>query len=170
MKKKVIFTLLMLFGLVGTAYAQSSVAYPVYQTAMERGNVCQDVVVERGPNVAGTVIGAVVGYAIGRELDRGTGGYSYYGHNRGRYYRDPYYGGYYRDNYRHGHYRHSDSRVGRVGGTVVGGVIGSQVGRGGRSVQRVCEPTNDYHQVLIGHTVVTTMPNGTTREQFIPIR
>lgn len=169
MKKKIIFTLLLLCGLAGTAYGQSSVAYPVYQTVMERGSVCHDIVTERGPNVAGTVIGAVVGYAIGRELDRGSGGYSYHAHNRGRYYRDPYYGGYYRDSYRHGHYRHRDSRVGRVGGTVVGGVIGSQVGRGGRSVQRVCEPTNDYRQVLIGHNVVTTMPNGRTREHFVPV-
>lgn len=168
MKRFTILFLLAMCMLTSNVYAQSTVRIPEYQTVMIPDTICRDVVVDRGPNVAGTVIGAVVGYAIGREIDRGSRGYGYYNH--GRYYNDRHHGGYYRDNYRHGHYRYRDSRGGRIGGTVVGGVIGSQVGRG-HTVERVCEQVGvRYSEQLVGYRVITTYPNGTTRERFEPVR
>lgn len=160
-----IILLALAMGFVGTVSAQNVVRYPVYESVRVPETVCHNVVVNSEPNVAGIVIGSVVGYAIGREIDRSHRGY--YGHNYGRHYRDPYYGRYYRDDYR---YRHYDSRVGRVGGAVAGGVIGSQVGRR-QNVQQVCEATSyRYTEQLIGYNVVTTYQNGTTRKRFEPVR
>ncbi len=171
-----IFLLSLTGGLASNAYAQAStMRYPEYQPVWERETVCRDVVVERGYSPAGAVVGAVVGYAIGREIDRGSGGYYYNrGHYHGRNYRDPYYGRYYRDSYRGGgRYYRDDSRVGRIGGTVGGAVIGGQIGRGGHTVQRVCEQGDNftrYREELVGYRVVTTYSDGTVREHFEPVR
>lgn len=151
------------------AAAQTVTKYPEYQRVYEDSQQCYDVVTQRDYNPAGVIIGGVVGYAIGREIDRsGRGGYGYgyshphrgYAPGRGHYYRtQPHY------------YPRYESRAGRYGGAVVGGYVGSQIGRGER-VERVCEQNRypSYREVLIGYRVIYRYPDGTTREQFERVR
>ena len=158
----VVFLSLISFG----AFAQTVSRYPEYQRVYEPER-CYEVITQRDYNPAGAIIGGVVGYAIGREIDRDSRGYYGYSHphrgyapGRGHYYRThPHY------------YPRYESRGGRVGGAVVGGYIGSQIGRGER-VERVCERSRypNYREVLVGYRVVTRYPNGRTVETFEPVR
>ncbi|QDJ96240.1 hypothetical protein Xoosp13_53 [Xanthomonas phage Xoo-sp13] len=150
------------FSAVAQSYTQrggiTTSRYPVYDRVYEGSREeCHDVIVQDNrPNVGGVIVGSVIGYAIGREIDRGTGYRGgYYGHRRHDYYRQP------------------ESRVGRYGGAVAGGYIGSQVGSGGSSVQRVCDSNRsypNYREVLTGYRVVIRYPNGQMDEYFEPAR
>ena len=143
--------------------------FPVYERVAEpQQEYCRDVVVDSGYNPGGLVIGAVVGYAIGREYDRGRRSYPVYGGHRG-YERGR--GGYYRDNGYYGGRDRYDSRVGRYAGTVGGAYIGSTYGRSAQ-VTRVCEPSGYpmYREVLSGYRIVVRQPGGSTTEYFEPAR
>ncbi len=162
-------TILALSGMTAVlAQGMSTTRYPEYQRVYEPSSQqCYEVVTERQYNPAGAIIGGVVGYAIGRELDRDGRGYGY--HNEPRRHYAPGRGYYYRN---HGHYYpRYESRGGRVAGAVIGGYVGSQAGRGER-VERVCERERypQYREVLVGYRVVVRYPNGSTREFFEPLR
>lgn len=137
--------------------------HPVYENVYDAPRqVCREVVTDSQYNAGGAAVGAIVGYALGRDYDRRGSRYSgYHGHS---YYGPR--GGYYND--RRGGY---SSRGGRYGGAAIGAVIGSHVGRN-PIVSTVCEPQGNggYREVLVGHRVITRYPNGDVREQFIPTR
>lgn len=149
------------------------VRYPVYERAYEPASqICREVVTDSQYNAGGAVVGAIVGYALGRGYDHRNSHYNgydrrnshyngYYGHS----YHGPR-GGYYND-HRGGYSGYS----GRTGGAVVGAVIGSHVGRTPVTTT-VCEPQGNggYREVLVGHRVITRYANGDVREQFIPTR
>lgn len=168
-----IFLALISFGAVAQDYTShrmdyTTTRYPEYQRVYEERNECRQVVTEDRYNPTGAIIGGVVGYAIGREIDRGHGydhrGYRY-PHHRGYH---PGRGAYYRDSRRGGYYHH-DSRAGRYTGAVVGTVIGAHVGRS-QVVTTVCERVPFYREVLVGYRVVKTYQNGRTVEYFEPVR
>jgi uncharacterized protein YcfJ len=157
---------------IATAEAQSRYQhegyesrYPVYEQVEEARRNQSHCFYTDGYNPGGAAVGAVIGYAIGREFDRDgrrgyySGGYGYVP-GRGGYYNDRR-GGYYRGGY--------ESRAGRYGGAVVGGVIGSQYGRG----NVVCNEdrgTRFYRNELTGYRVVVRYPDGSSREYFEPVR
>lgn len=124
---------------------------PVYESVYQPGAyTCY----EAGPraNVGGAIIGGVVGYAIGRELDRG-----------GRRFHGPVYG----PRYGHGpvpHHGHRDSRLGRYSGSVAGAYIGSQVGRHPNTV--CTDSPGRYQRVLRGYKVLVRYPDGSVHEYF----
>jgi len=153
MKKLMLFIFLSLFSISATA--QSVVKYPVYERVYERPiQYCHEVYTEPQYNAGGAVAGAVLGYLIGREIDR-TNRVHYIGPVPGRH-----------NPYRHYHY---NSHVGRYAGTVAGAAIGSQMGV--PSTTRVCGSANNgyYREVLKGYRVVTRFPNGVIREHFEPV-
>ena len=166
MNKILAFIFLSLFSFAAAAQSYTVSRYPVYENVPERIENCRDVIVDNGYNTTGAVVGSVIGFALGRELDRGyhTRGYVVpvphrgYVRGRGAYYRDGYY---VQPGYR--------SHAGRVGGAVVGGVIGANVNRG-HSVQRVCEESRMSRSYLTGYRVVERHSNGRTIEYFEPIR
>jgi len=167
-----IFLALISFGAVAQSYPDSTTSrYPEYQRVYEERNECRQVVTEDRYNPGGAIIGGVVGYALGREIDRDRGydrrGYQYPQH-RGYH---PGRGAYHRDSRRGGYYYHNDrdNRSGRYAGAVVGTVIGAHVGRN-QVVTTVCERVPFYREVLVGYRVVTTYRNGRTTEHFEPVR
>lgn len=159
--------LLSLFSFAAAAQSYTVSRYPVYERSPEYTRDCRDVVVENRMNPGGAIVGAAIGYALGRELDRGYHHRGYvipiphrgYVGGRGAYYRDGYYvqPGY-------------NSRAGRVGGAVTGAVIGGNVGYGGRTVTRVCEESRFSRDILTGHRVVERHSDGRTVEYFEPVR
>lgn len=152
------------FSAMAQSYTQrggiTTSRYPVYERAYEGNRTeCRDVVVEDNrPNVGGIVAGSVIGYVIGREIDRDGRG------SRGYYNRYDRHGGYYNRGY--------ESRVGRYGGAVAGGYIGSQYGGNRSHVQRVCDYDRypNYREMLTGYRVVIRYPDGRMDEYFEPAR
>lgn len=169
MKKLMLFMFLSLFSLGATAQSYSTSQYPVYERVYEHpSRVCHDVYVEPRANVGGAIVGAVIGYAIGREIDH---------HNRHPYVgyvggirHVPGYGPHYTDRL-HRYRGVYEPRTGRYSGAAVGAVIGANTGRAG-TVTQVCDQQSAgfYREVLVGYRVVTRYPNGVTRERFIPVR
>ena len=97
----IVFLSLISFG----AFAQTVSRYPEYQRVYEPER-CYEVITQRDYNPAGAIIGGVVGYAIGREIDRDSRGYYGYSHPHRGY--APGRGHYYRT---HPHYYHATRAV-----------------------------------------------------------
>lgn len=149
MKKFLAIALLSLVAFSATAQEVIS-RVPQYERVFvqETNQVCE----QRHFNYAGAIVGSVIGYEIGRSVDRNS-----YRSNR------QWHGGYY-DNYRGGYYR--DSRHGRYG-SVIGGTIGSQVNTGPR-----CYTANSgrgyWREVQVGYTVTYRDSRGNIFTQFEP--
>lgn len=164
MKKFLLAITLALFSVSAAAHTvvdYTTSRYPEYRRVYEERNECRQVVTQERYNPTGAVVGGVVGYALGRELDRNHRGYRYhndrgYRHGRGYYYRDR-------------GYRYHNDRSGRYAGAVVGAVVGAHVGRG-HVVTTVCERVPYYREVLVGYRVVTRYRSGRITEHFEPIR
>lgn len=122
---------------------------PVFEQIMEPQytNRCREVIVDNGPRIAPIIIGGVVGYNFGRIIDRNY----YHGYYRGR-------GPYVRD------YPVSGARM---GGAIVGGVIGSQYRRD-QYITQVCD--DNYapvmSNVLVGYKIREHYIDGSIREYF----
>lgn len=127
----------------------------------------QQVCDQRGYNPTGVIIGSVIGYQLGRELDRG--GYRHDNRYRGRDYYDRGRGGYYRDN-RYGYGSRYNDRSGRYSGAIVGGVIGSQVGNGGTRCYTAESGRGYYREVLVGYRVTYRDYRGNIYTVFEPSR
>lgn len=158
MKSLFLFSVLALssFAVDAQYYNGSTTRYPVYETVYEPA--CREVT-QYGHSAGGATVGAIIGYAVGRELDRSHRHHSHsynYSHGRGHYYRDHY---------------HRHPRIGRYSGAISGAYIGGTVGSYGRTTT-VCErygrpPSRD---VLVGHRVIVRRPDGSTFEYFEPRR
>lgn len=166
MNKLIAIVFLSLFSFAAAAQSYTVSRYPVYENSPEYTESCRDVVVEQRYNPTGAIVGAAIGYAIGRESGHGhySRGYVIPAPHRGYV---PGRGGYYRDGYYVGGSRYMRHNHGPAG-AVVGGVIGSQMGRG-YNVTRVCEQSRYTRNVLVGHRVVERHSNGRTVEYFEPI-
>lgn len=163
MKKLLFVTALCAFSF--TAAAQSTSSYPVYERVYEQGGeYCHEVVgSQQLYNPTGAIVGAVVGYQLGRGYDHRRSGYHYNGRGytpgRGQFYSDRLNG-----------YRDHPSRAGRYSGAVAGAVVGGYAGRG-YTRQTVCEPSQGYYrEVFVGYRTVTRYPDGRMVESFQPSR
>ena len=149
---KKIFAIVILSLLSFSAFAQQVISrVPEYERVFvqEPQQVCHP---QRGHNSTGAIVGSVIGYEIGRELDRG-------GHrsNRG-------WGGNHYDNYRGAYYR--DSRSGRYG-AIIGGSIGSQV-RNDRRCYTAESGRGYWREVHVGYRVTYRDHRGNIFTQFEP--
>lgn len=168
MKKILAFVLLSLVAF--SASAQTVISRTAeYQRVFvqESQQVCD----QRQYNPAGVVIGSVIGYGLGREIDRNHNdrrGYhgGYYDRNRGNYYRDDRYG--YSNRYNND--RRYDSRSGRYIGAIGGGLIGSQVGNGGTRCYTAESGRGYWREVLVGYNVTYRDYRGNIYTQFEPTR